>query len=778
MFQIARGYWPQPAVMTFLKSGLAGVTLGEADEIENYLLQHNLRGRAWDDPKEWRFQRRLTTGGDEEAPPAEPYETRGVDTVRRQIVERLRPFLDKVRGSAPITIRQLAVEVFETFERFRVAETISGWVQAAQAAGDLELAGEHGQVWAELVDLFEQMVDLLGDEQVSPADFADVLEAGLERFDLALTPPTVDQVLVGQVDRTRTPGGLRAAFVLGMNDGRFPRRAQDETILSHTERRELKRRRVELDPDLHRRQLDEQLLGYVALTRASERLVVSRPLVDEGGKPTEPSPFWERLRTLFAELEPERVPREAQDDVRHLSTPRQLMTCLMRWARSGKDEGGRMKGEGGGQTEASLYQWLATHECCDNPTDLYRFRAWKALSYSNEAQLSRDISARLFPAPLAASARQLETFAACPFRHFMRYGMRLADRSSHDVTAMDLSHVYHEVLEIVAAEMLESRREWQDLSPEQAREMVGTFASAVAQRLRGEVLLSTARSRYLLQRVERTLEQVIASVKEALARGSFRPAFAGLSFGDGARVPALKVRTPGGAEVHVSGQIDRVDLLEGDAPDPSFAVFDYKLGAKPLPMGHLYHGLSLQLLTYLLVLQANGRELTGKPLTPAAGFYAQLLRGYQRAEHPDEADDPTSEDFPLRWKPRGVFVGKFLPDLDAQVAPGEYSKVVQAYLKQDGQFGRRDSTDIADAQEFAALLEHVRTRLGQLADGVMSGAVEAAPYRIGTETPCPRCEFRSVCRFEPYVNRYRHLVPLRRGDALDRIAGREGGNGG
>jgi ATP-dependent helicase/nuclease subunit B len=423
----------------------------------------------------------------------------------------------------------------------------------------------------------------------------------------------------------------------------------------------------------------------------------------------------------------------------------------------------------------ALYQWLATHECCDDSMDLYRFRAWKALSYANEARLSRDVAARLFPAPLAASARQLETFAACPFRHFMRYGMRLADRSSHDVTAMDLSHVYHEVLEIVAAEMLESRWEWQDLSPDQAREMVSSFASAVAQRLRGEVLLSTARSRYMLQRVERTLEQVIASVKEALARGSFRPAFAGLSFGEGARVPALNIKTPGGAEVHLSGQVDRVDLLEGThSGDASFAVFDYKLGASPLAMGHLYHGLSLQLLTYLLVLQAHGKELTGKPLTPAAAFYAQLLRGYQRAEHPDDADDPASEDFPLRCKPRGVFEEKFLPDLDSRVAPGEFSKVVQAYLKQDGQFGRRDSTDVADAQEFAGLLEHVSTRLGQLADGVMSGAVEAAPYRIGTETPCPRCEFRAVCRFEPYVNRYRHLVPLRRGDALDRIAGREG----
>src|SRR5688572_6181333 len=168
MFQIARGYWPHPAVMTFLKSGLAGITLPEADEIENYLLQHNLRGRAWDDPREWKFQRRVSADSEEDAPPAEPFATREVDNLRRQIVERLRPFLETARGSAPVTVRQLAVEVFGAFERFGVRAAVAGWVQSARAAGDLELAGEHGQVWAELVDLFEQMVDLLGDEQVSP----------------------------------------------------------------------------------------------------------------------------------------------------------------------------------------------------------------------------------------------------------------------------------------------------------------------------------------------------------------------------------------------------------------------------------------------------------------------------------------------------------------------------------------------------------------------------------------------------------------------------------
>ena len=253
LFQIARGGWPHHAVVTFLKSGLAGVTLPEADDIENYLLQHRLRGRAWDDPEEWRFQRRSSANDDEAAASSpELFETRTIDSLRRQIVERLRPLLDKVRAattsSSPVTVRDLAAEVFHTFDRFGVRQTVARWMDEAAGAGDLELRGEHEQVWAELVGLFEQMVDLLGDEPVSAADFVDVLESGLERFDLALTPPTVDQVLVGQVDRTRTPA-VRAAFVLGLNEGSFPHVPRDVTILSHVERRELRRRRVDLDAD-------------------------------------------------------------------------------------------------------------------------------------------------------------------------------------------------------------------------------------------------------------------------------------------------------------------------------------------------------------------------------------------------------------------------------------------------------------------------------------------------------------------------------------------------
>jgi ATP-dependent helicase/nuclease subunit B len=287
-------------------------------------------------------------------------------------------------------------------------------------------------------------------------------------------------------------------------------------------------------------------------------------------------------------------------------------------------------------------------------------------------------------------------------------------------------------------------------------------------------MLSTARNQYLLKRIEKTLERVCATQKAVLARGSFRPAFAELQFGmdDANSLPPLQIRTPGGRDVLLRGKIDRVDLLPAGQ---HAAVFDYRLGSRTLSLGEAFHGLSLQLLAHLLVLQANGQELAGKPLTPAAAFYLQVSRRLGDVDHPAEALDPANPRFHLRVKPRGVFDATFLPAFDGALGEDGRSDVVHARVKKDGTFGYRNASDVADANEFAGLLAFVRRRLGELADGILAGVVEVRPYRINRDTPCPRCEYRSVCRFDPSINTYRHLPPMRREDVLKAVT--EGGPG-
>jgi ATP-dependent helicase/nuclease subunit B len=752
---VTGGGWPHEWIMTLLKSGLSGLSDGDADELENYVLEHRIRGSAWEAKEPWTYSRRMLWGEDEESEGAKPQADR-VDAMRRAVVGGLRPFASTLRKEA-LTVRDVVTALVELYSAFGVQGRLTKWMKDAHDRRQFERRDEHEQVWAHLVDLMEQMVALLGDEAVSLVDFIEVLESGLEGFELALAPPAVDEVLVGQVDRTRCPD-VRAVFVLALNEGVFPRLPREDSVLSDAERRELRERRVEVEPDTRRRLLDENLLGYIALTRASDQVIVSRSLTDAAGKGLGPSPLWRRVVDLFPKVVVRRDSGEA------IGTPRQLVTALMRWVWEGKAEGRRQKA--GESTFAALYQWLATHPPIDDSIDVMRFRAWRALQYRNEAKLGREVVAKLFASPLRASVTRVETFAACPFRHFARFGLGLLERADDEVSSLDLGNVFHHVLERIVKSMLKQRKGWADLSESQRREMIGAFAQQVGHELRGEILLSSARNRYTLARIQRTLEQVTAAAAAAARRGRFSPAFAELGFGrEGDPLGALEVVTPAKRKLLLQGKIDRVDWVEEQA---AVAVVDYKLTGNALSLDRVYHGLSLQLLTYLLVLRESGERLAGKKLTPAAAFYVKLLRQLEDVKHPDDVDSEDPDELKLKVKPRGVLEGTFLPALDNQCGTGA-SKVVSAFVKNDGTLGRKGATDVVEHDEFEALTGHVRVRIAELGDMILDGMIEIRPYQLRQQSPCPNCEYRALCRFDPAVNRYRVLAPMGREDVLARV---------
>ncbi len=755
---IARHRWPHEAVMMLVKSGLAGVNDSEADELENYVLQHRIRGRYWESHEPWNFVRDLTRGAESDADTVpELTETTRLDAIRRGIVEKLAPLLQMKTAGEDRTVREFATALFATLSAFGVTSTLGQWMSAAEAAGRFEQRDEHEQVWANFTDLFEHMVELIGTEPVSLTSFNSILDSGLESFDLALTPPTVDQIVVGQIDRTRTPD-VKVVFVVGLIEGGFPHAASEKCVLTDNERRSLRGKNIDLDPDSERRLLDERFLAYLAFTRSSHRLVLSRPLANASNRATIASSFWGAALALFPATPLQHAVRASQYSTDSIGTARQLVSTLVQWVRAGAQfENSDL---------ASLYEWTRAMDET-SVVSRVRDRAWPALNYKNAAALERAVSSELFVSPLKATAAQLETVAACPFRHFAKYGLKLRGRDDSEVTRIDLSNAYHDVLENLVRDMVSSRQDWCSVPADRANDLIKTHVSEIGRRLRGELMLSNARNQYLLDRIERTLERAVAAMTETHRRGKFRPAHAGLRFGENGKLSALSVITPAGDEVRLSGRIDRVDTHQEAG---TFVVADYKFSTGPLALDKVYHGLSLQLLTYLLVVQAGGERLAGRPLTPAAAFLLPLLRSPETVDHPSKSTDPEDPSFHLRVRARGLVNAKAIADLDTALTAGQ-SEVLQVYVNKGGDLGRLGSSDSASEAELAALLKHVETRLGELADQVLQGDVAARPFMIGDTTPCPHCEYRAVCRFEPGINHYRMLPSMKREQVLLTVSG-------
>jgi len=398
-----------------------------------------------------------------------------------------------------------------------------------------------------------------------------------------------------------------------------------------------------------------------------------------------------------------------------------------------------------------------------------RYRAWKALQYANAATLSKQVVRQLFGTTLNASVTRIETFAACPFKHFARYGLDLRKRDEEDeVSPLDLGNVFHHVLEKIVASLVEQKQGWPDLPADERTKLIHDLSQEVGKELRGEILLSSARNRYLLRRIETTLEQVAASQEAAARRGHFSPAYAELTFGNGsdADLPPLEIQTARRHRLMLSGKIDRVDLASDGS---TFAVIDYKLSSNSLSLDRVFHGLSLQLLTYLLVLRENGQKLAGQKLTPAAAFYVKLLRDLEDVKHPAELDSDDPSLLHLREPSRGILRSESLHHLDHTLQPGARSAVIAARMKADGTLGSRGKSDVADDAEFTALIDHVNQRLANFTDQILEGNIAINPYLMRRTSPCPYCEFRSFCRFDQALNRYRVLPAIPREDVLKRV---------
>lgn len=753
MVEAAVRNYPREAMLSLIKTGLCGLHSDEADALENFVLEHNVRGGIWGSDTKWEDHLRLAE--DEEDLPPDPGKI-DIETLRRRVVDPIRPLRELLRGSP--SVRELAGEVYRVLEKMGAQRVMSRWIEAAEQSQDIEQAAEHEQVWNTLTALLDQLVDLLGDNPVSGEDFLTIIESGLEGFDLALAPPTLDQVLVGDVDRTRTPA-VRGVVLLGLNEGEFPRRPSERSAFSDRERHWLENRGIQLDPPADRKLLDERFLGYVAFSCAAERLCVLRATAGEDGAQQQPSFFWQRLRETFPLLEPVVLNPQNADSIELLGTRSQALSWLMSQVRSAKMPAAL-------QPDAAGYYQSLTGAQRDELTQ----RIWSALAYRNRPRINPALASALFAPPLRASVTRMETFASCPFKHFLRYGLELYPRDESEMNPLRMGTIYHGVLERYVRRMLAEKMDWLSLVRDGDATLLAALTDEVAAKVCDAILFQDLRSKHLFGIVRQTVARVIGAQVEAARVGEVKPLAVETSFGfKHSKLPALELKTPGGRTVLLEGKIDRIDLVGDDA----LAVIDYKTSEKRLGLGEVHHRLALQLLTYLVVAREYSNKLSvdGKQLKAAAALYVQLSRRIEREEHPDDACDPESADALLAVRPRGLVSTEFLSRLDKE------GKVVCGRIKNDGE-PQLGSGDLATNHQMEALLARVREMLAEIGDQIMTGAIDAAPYMLGQVTPCPNCDYRAVCRFDLRTgNRYVTLTVLNRQAVLEALIP-PGGKGG
>jgi ATP-dependent helicase/nuclease subunit B len=710
--------WQHEDWFAALKTGFCPAEETEIDRLENESLARGWRGRKWREPIQISEDQALE---------------QRLEQLRQVIVapfERFREGLSESKFQPDG--KQLAGLFRRLWKDLRVEKTLEVWNanETNEVRGGLR-PPIHATVRDEM-DSWLANVELAFSSEAMPVrEWLPVVEAGLANLTVGVIPPTLDEVLIGAVDRARNPE-LKFSLVLGVNDSVFPTTPASSVVLTDADRVELA-----IGADLRDRLARERYYGYIAFTRASERMMVSLSRIDSGGSPLNPSPFVIRLRSLFPDLQIEDFNGHIEPG--EVESVSELVPKLLEMEKAELADSVRFPGE-------SLSGLL------------------KSLGELREPEPSEKLSAemaeRLYGKAFRTSVSRLEEFAQCPFKFFIRSGLRAGERKLFELDARERGTFQHEVLKGFHEQLVAENKRWRDLTPAQARERVGQIAAALGGDFRDGLLRDSAHTRFAARAMTESLQNFIeVAVSWMREQYEFDPAAVELDFGEeGSPLPAWKIQLDGGRELSLRGRIDRVDLFrESKGGDGTIVVLDYKSSRKKLDPVLVEHGIQLQLPAYLSALAqlSNTSGVFGvEKLVPGGVFYVNLRGQFENGKtREDVLAGAVGKSRRAAYRHTGRFDDGILSRLDSVGAEDQFH-----YSRNQNGTLRKGSVEALAQADFHAWLDSVESQLRRIGNEIFSGRAQVDPYRKGRETPCDYCDYAATCRIDAWTHRFRMLA--------------------
>lgn len=721
-------------VFHFLRSGMADISREEIDELENYVIRTGARG--------YRTYSRLFTRRTEEL----QGNAEGSEQAEEKTMERLnrirQQFMDAVEilhmGSQE-KAGDYVSHLYDFLEQNQVQQKLLNYQQQFEKEGDLSRAREYAQIYRLVMDLLDQVYELLGEEEISRQEFADILEAGFGEITVGTIPQNVDRIVVGDMERTRLKQ-VKVLFFLGVNDGNIPKNASKGGIISDMDREFLIESGTEMAPSPRQQMYIQRLYLYLNMTKPSEQLYLSYAKVNSEGKGIRPSYLIDTVRKLF--------PAMSVEYPQNRSRLEQI---------EGKQEGARylaeelreyVEGTLPEEERQDFYLMYRAYEADAAGRDLLTRAAFRRY---RESGLSRIVARALYGQQLENSVSRLETYAACACRHFLQYGLSLQEREEFGFEASDMGTVYHAVLENFAGKLAESNLTWWDFTEDFAAKAVKESVEAYAATYGETVLYSSARNEYAITRMSRILTRTVLTLQKHLKQGSFQPDDYELSFRFAEDLDSIHVDLSEDEKMHLQGRIDRIDVSE-DAEHVYVKVIDYKSGNRKFDLAALYYGLQLQLVVYMnAAMEMESRKHPDKEIVPAALLYYHI--DDPTIETPVElTDEQINEQILAKLRMNGVVNSdpEVVERLDRYMQ--DKSVVIPVEKKKDGSFSARSG--VLSREEMQLISSYVDAKIRSIGREILDGKIAANPYEKGNEEACTYCAYKKVCGFDGSIPGY------------------------
>lgn len=733
----------------------------KVDTLENVMLAYGYEGSDWVRDEDWIYARFHLEEMDDQLD-ADKLMQKEANQARHLVRSALLPFFKQLNKAQ--TNREAIRLLYLFLEKQRVNEQLLSWRDQSLEDGELEEARKHEQVWQTFIQLLDEFIEVLGDESWDVDTFLTVIETGFDQATYSIVPPSIDQVMLTQYDKTRM-NCKKLVFVLGLTDTQLPLNRENDSILTD-EDRSLLADALPADkyllPSTSSRLASEPFNAYLAFLNASDKLVLSYPVSNDGAGDNRLSPYVERMaRQLNIPLTVKYTDATANIDpsfetaLTFIGSRRQTVGQLVTLLRARLDK----------KTQPALF-WLKLYQALYRQTSEVERLILKSLEYKNiPIKLPPETAEQLYGKDLYLSVSQLESFYLDPYSHFLQYGLKLRERAVQELTPAETGTFFHDALDSIFRAIVAEDLAPDTLTQDQLNQLTDRVLSELVQQNKFKLLSMSNRMRFIRKQLSETIQQMVWAMANQSRRTTMRPQKSEVLFGRlGSKqgIPGLKFPLNTGGELYVRGKIDRVDTLEVNN-ELYLSVVDYKSSKKALKFDEMYHGLMMQMLTYLDTALQYSEDLFGKKAKPAGAFYAHVTNPMLKAS--DLKKKEWIDEWLKAFKMDGIILDEeeLVEKLDLTLPERSPSLVYPLkYVKKRSQIEGK----LIAFEDLQLMLEHNREKIREAGNRILSGENTLSPiYDKKTYTPSVRGIYQPISQFDVLLpngqNQYRELESIK-----------------
>ena len=731
--------WSYESVFNYIKTGFLDIEPEEIYALENYCLKWGIKYSKWY-KGEWNFH-------DEDDTNRAQIER--FREIRKIIVNPLIKFKENLLGTN--SAKEITKRLYEFLIENEIDRKLEEKREELLNLNKVEIATEYETSWKIIMQVLDEIVLVFGDEKITFERYMQILKTGLGNSNLGKIPGTQDQVILGDIDRSRSHK-IRTVFIIGLNDGMFPSVNKNEGYFNDNDRAILKENGIELAKGTIERLYEDNFNIYKAFTAASESIYLSYSSSGADGKTLRASMLVSKIKKLFPTIkEDSDIIKKEPEILIENNTFEELLNQL----RDYKDEDKDLEDK-----------WITAYNYyMGNENWKYKLvNSLKAISYTNMPErINKENIEKLYGKTLKTSVSRLEQYKSCPFSYYLKYGLNISEKDSFKVDSLDTGSFMHDTIDTFFNIVRERNIKIKFLTEEETNDIIEEIINEKLGLNKNFIFSSAPKYKVLAGRLKRVVKKSMKYILESLKYSDFEVLGNEVEFKEGKEYSPIIIDLENGKRVEITGKIDRIDIAK-TAEDKYIRIIDYKSSVKNIELNSVYAGLQLQLLTYL---DAACKE---EDVLPAGVLYFNLIDPIIKSSKNMSEEDIENE-IRKKFKMQGLILAdiNIVKMMDNKLEKGA-STIVPAYIGKDGDLSQTKTSGVSRKQ-FEYLQKYMNKIIKQISEEIMSGNIDIHPYYKKKKTPCDYCKYKAICGFDTANsnNQYNYINETEKNAVLEMI---------